>query len=224
MNFSIKYIVCLFVIPMALGGCDGMNDLHQKYLDMGEKVYAAQPDSVFVRPGNSRLRLDIYFTAQRIEKGVIFWNQGKDSTVFHISARPLFQLDMPNMQEGDYTYRLLMYDKFGNKSLPIEVVGKVYGENYIDGLINRGIYETYRSGNTATIAWKEVDFCAGVEVTYLDSKGETIVLIVPSGEDNTIIPDFKAGSTFSYVTLYRPQPDAIDVFRVKRTATYKFPS
>ena len=63
-NYNYLWIVLISFLV----SCSDMNDLHQPYLDQGEHIYAAKVDAVVVRPGNERIQLDLFYTAQRIKE------------------------------------------------------------------------------------------------------------------------------------------------------------
>ena len=63
-NYNYLWIVLISFLV----SCSDMNDLHQPYLEQGEHIYAAKVDAVVVRPGNERIQLDLFYTAQRIKE------------------------------------------------------------------------------------------------------------------------------------------------------------
>ncbi|SHE80615.1 F5/8 type C domain-containing protein [Bacteroides faecichinchillae] len=210
---KIIYIGMLMLAVM-FTACSEMNDLHQHYLDEGERVYAAKVDSVLTKPGKLRLALDIFLPSQRAEKGMIYWNNNQDSLEFEVErTQDEFQrIIIADLQEGSHIFTFMMYDSFGNSSLPYEAVGTVYGEDYANSLLNRGIEEVVKSGNDMLIRWKESGESAGVLLTYTNKSGETMNVEIPSYETETVVSDVNSGDEFSYITYYLPVDEAIDVF------------
>lgn len=107
-------------------------------MDQGEHIYAAKVDAVVVRPGNERIQLDLFYTAQRIKECVIYWNVRQNSLVKELPASgvngvPVLLEDMP---EGTYSFEIVTKDLYGNESLVVEASGKSYGNSYKSGLIN----------------------------------------------------------------------------------------
>lgn len=209
---SAGVVICL----MALVGCDEMNSLHQQYLDEGEKVYAAQIDSSKIRSGYQRQQLDLFFMAQRILRGKITWNFGRDSLEIDFPApgKTPFSVVIPDLEEGDYTYKLITYDKYGNHSIPMEMVGKVYGKNYQDGLVNKRI-ETMRTENDGStvvtvLKWRRTENSVGVNMTYTNREGKEITVFIPEKEEETKLTDNVTGGKFSYSTLFLPDTACID--------------
>lgn len=132
-NYNYLWIVLISFLV----SCSDMNDLHQPYLDQGEHIYAAKVDAVVVRPGNERIQLDLFYTAQRIKECVIYWNVRQNSLVKELPASgvngvPVLLEDMP---EGTYSFEIVTKDLYGNESLVVEASGKSYGNSYKSGLI-----------------------------------------------------------------------------------------
>ena len=113
-NYNYLWIVLISFLV----SCSDMNDLHQPYLDQGEHIYAAKVDAVVVRPGNERIQLDLFYTAQRIKECVIYWNVRQNSLVKELPASgvngvPVLLEDMP---EGTYSFEIVTKDLYGNES------------------------------------------------------------------------------------------------------------
>lgn len=212
-------LVCWVVVFAA---CSEMNDLHQPYLDEGEKIYAAKVDSVLARPGNKRLALDIYMPTQRVERGIIVWNNNADTLRFEVNrGRDEYQrILIENLVEGSYIFTFVMYDAFGNQSLPYEVVGAVYGEDYASSLLNRTIEKLEKNGNDMIITWRESGESNGLLFTYTNVNNKQVDLEIPADEMETVINDANPGSTFSYITYFYPVDNAIDSFPTSSRSGY----
>lgn len=129
-------IMCALAAVALLSSCSKMNDLHQPYLDKGEKVYAAKVDSVKAFIGVDSQVLDIYLPSQRVAKGLITWNLGADSLEFDVpESGNLKTVTITGLSEGNYTYEIYTYDKFGNISLPFELTSNVVSQATLDNKI-----------------------------------------------------------------------------------------
>ena len=119
-----------------LSSCSKMNDLHQQYLDKGEKVYAAKVDSVTAFIGVDSQVLEIYLPSQRVAKGLITWNLGADSLEFDAPENGNCKIvTITGLEEGNYTYEIYTYDSFGNISLPFEITSNVISQATLDNMI-----------------------------------------------------------------------------------------
>ncbi len=133
MNIRILFASAAVVALMAVS-CSEMNDLHKPYLERGETVYAAKVDSVKALVGVNSQVLDIYVPSNRITRGVILWNLGQDSVEFSVpdpSKSPV-RVVIPGLSEGNYTYDIVSYDAYGNKSLSYEITSNVVSEETMD--------------------------------------------------------------------------------------------
>lgn len=194
-----------------------MNDLHEAYLQQGETIYAAKVDSVAVGPGDRRVKLELFIKAQRVEEILIYWNQKKDCQKCEVGNKTgKFDVLIENLEEDDYVFQIITKDKFGNPSLPVECVGKVLGENYKTGLVNRRItnIESLEGGGF------RLHFAAAVEtaiksiVLLVNGENEKLTYEVPVGESMLEIPDCKE---ITYYTVYLPESNSPDVFDSSET-------
>lgn len=129
MNIRILFASAAAVALLAVS-CSEMNDLHNPYLERGETVYAAKVDSVKALVGVNSQVLDIYVPSNRITRGVVLWNLGQDSVGFSVpdpSKSPV-RVVIPDLSEGNYTYDIVSYDAYGNKSLSYEITSNVVSE------------------------------------------------------------------------------------------------
>lgn len=106
------------VVALSLVSCSKMNDLHKPYLEKGETVYAAKVDSVKALVGVNSQVLDIFVPANRVSRGVVRWNLGQDSLEFSLPASLVspVRVVVPGLEEGNYTYDIVTYDSYNNKS------------------------------------------------------------------------------------------------------------
>ena len=131
-----RIIITCALAVMALLSCSKMNDLHQQYLDKGEKVYAAKVDSVTAFIGVNSQVLEISLPSQRVAKGLITWNLGADSLEFDIPENGNCKtVTITGLEEGNYTYEIYTYDSFGNISLPFEITSNVISQATLDNMI-----------------------------------------------------------------------------------------
>jgi hypothetical protein len=189
-----------------------MNDLHDGYLANGEITYAAKVDGVEIRPGENRVLMDIQIISQRIETVRIYWNDYLDSVDVAVNNQVgLFQQVLNNLEEKDYIFYLVSFDKFGNKSLPFEASGTVYGEKFKNGLSNRRIQTVYIVNEVMTLEWSGAPTNALYsELIYTDNAGRERTLQIPLDETSTSLEDWKSG--LKHRTLFVPEATVIDTF------------
>lgn len=207
-----QYVLAGAVLCIVLSSCSKMNDLHNEYLEGGEITYAAKVDGVEIRSGENRVLLNIQIVSQRIETVRIYWNDYLDSLDVAINNRVgLFPQYLNNLEEKDYIFYLVSFDKFGNKSLPFEVSGTVYGERFKNGLSNRRVQTAYIVNGVLTLDWSGAPTNAvSSELLYTDNTGSERTLPIPLDETSTSLEDWKSG--LKYRTLFVPDATVIDTF------------
>ena len=188
------YITCIVMTAFFTQSCSKMNDLHQKYLDEGEIIYAAKMDSVAPCVGKGRIQFEMFIRAQRIETVRIFWNDYADSVDVQVGNQTgVIKKLIENMAEKSYIFQFVSIDKFGHKSLPFEVIGKVYGNAYESILVNRGV-SIHNSGAGLVLTFiAAAENNVATEVTYTNTSGLLKTISVPSNVITHIIPDNKGG-------------------------------
>jgi hypothetical protein len=131
-----------------------------------------------------------------------------------------------DLSENMHTFYVKTFDAKGNVSIPCEISGKVYGNNYISGLTNREIANAVRTGQEGLINWsaKTTDLLFN-EVRYKTGSGETNILRVWSGESSIVCPDVKTGERFEYRSVFLPDKgmDTIKLAWTEAPFLYKYP-
>ncbi len=208
-NIIISAIILISVIVQS---CSDTNDLHEKYLNEGEIVYAAKVDSVEKATGRNRILLNILIQSQRIETVRIFWNDYADSADVQIDSQTgIFSKLLEDMEEKTYIFQFVSIDQYGNKSLPFEVDGEVYGDNFQNSISNRVITSANVVNGELSIEWSgAVDYGLYCYLVYKNSEGEEASQIVFMSETETVLTDW--GSDLKYNTAFVPKEGAIDTF------------
>jgi hypothetical protein len=203
------------ILCIALSSCSKLNDLHDEYLANGEITYSAKVDRVGVYPGNKRAVLNITITSQRIETVRIYWNNYSDSIDLAVNSRiGVFEKMIENLEENDYLFYLVSFDKFKNKSLPFEASGTVYGDRFQNSLSNRRIQSLYIIDDILTVNWGGAPANALYsELIYTGKDGKEHFVPIPLDETSRSIDDFSSG--LQYRTLFMPETTAIDTFRTE---------
>jgi hypothetical protein len=195
--------------------------MHQKYIDEGESLYLGTVDSIKVFPGNERVKFTWKVNADpRIEKTVIYWNDGKDSSVVMANRTQAGILDLEtvlNIKEGIYNFKLVTKDDEGHKSLATERTVQIYGPKYISNLTSRNLVSISVSGNVLTINWATIEsvLIQYTTVRYTDySDPEHPApnsVRVENGDTQTVISGIRLNDVFSVASTYLPA-GSFDVF------------
>jgi len=228
-----KKIFNSIMILLALStfaACDGMMDTHKEFIENGELIYAPKMDSLSFIAGQGRIRFGFWlYNAPNVKTVDVYWNSRQDSMLIPVTAsaeRDSFSVMLNNMPEQSYTFDVRTTDNFGHKSLWSTDFGNSYGEVYESTLANRRIREVKLS----EIEGGELVWFAGgdglvrVEVLYTNKAGATISVLTPADVSSTLCPDVKAGSTFSYRSLFIPEEEAVDTFALAWKTDESFPT
>jgi hypothetical protein len=215
--------IAVLVLTM-LFACSKMDDTYDDFIRDGEIVYTAKVDSAKAYPGNNRMGLSMLLISDpRITKVKVFWEaagraDSAEKTVQRTVNVDTVWFSFPNLAEGTYTFDIYTYDNGGHRSVKTDVIGTVYGEKYINQLVNRAIKSGTYDGvaRTATIKWFGVGTdVIGQEIIYTDSLGvvqKQFAKHESMADSLTLLPVYKKGNSFQFRTLYKPAPNAIDTF------------
>lgn len=213
---SLWILTAVFIQP----SCSEFDE-YKKYVPDGEIIYPAKVDSVKTFSGKNRIMLSWINTDPRIVKYRISWNLGNDSVWIDAggnagASKPdTIRTIIADMEEADYEFSIVSCDDDNNQSVKTFVAGKVYGENYKNTLLNRGIFNSSAlvGTNSAEIEWFEPDLDeVGVEVIYTDTNDQEVSFFMSRDKTLTKLADYKEGTEFQYRTLYLPELDALDTF------------
>ncbi len=226
-------LICIvgFIISL-LSACTEMDESYKDFWKDGERVYPAPADSVEVHPGRNRIELKwLIFGDPNVSKAKIFWNYKSDSleVPFQSTGKSDTVRAMLNgLEEGSYAFTIYTYDPKGNKSIPINTVGRVYGDKYLNSLLTRILKSAFYIGDSLVIEWGDPDgTSAGVKLIYEGLSGDSIYLNISPDAKTTVVKDFAfhPGSIFSYQTVFIPDPMAIDTFyTAEKTVRVKGPA
>jgi len=215
---DMKYIIIsVFAILYLFPSCTDMNDLHNVYLENGERIYVGKLDSAYIFPGKERVKLRYWSSDPRSQKMIIYWQNRSDSLLVDITTKNAgdsSELIIADLPEFYHIFEIVsMTAELSNKSIPYSVSGSVYAEKYEGTLTNRGVKDLYLDtvSNNWTIDWLgKVENGIGAEIVYTDLNGNPRELYAPMSEDAVVVEELK--SDLKYRTLYLPEPDAIDTF------------
>jgi hypothetical protein len=200
-----------------------MNDMHDKYLQDGEKTYIGRVDSVKHLSGRERVLIQYWLTDPRAKELRILWNQKRDSIVVPVPEHePLDMLEVmigegnEKIGEGDHTFFFYSYDNRGHCSIVFETLINVYGDSYQATLINHSLKNRTKSGNKLILTWGGSSNAdeVGIEIIYTQISGLERSVFIPIEElgTTTEIEDIDFSGPVQYRTWYKPQPNAIDQF------------
>ena len=181
------------------------------------RSYIRMIDSARSYSGNKRLKINIAIPSQDIVSAKVFWNNRKDfkEVQLNLTKWPdTISTIIEPLEEGNYSFEVITYDRQGNSSVPVKILGAALGVNYINALANRPIKDIFYENGNAVIYWGNVNNEVLTEVSYTDNNNVLRKVRAAFGKDTTILVNIKPGdlsTTIAYKTAYVPNM-AIDTF------------
>ncbi len=220
MNIIIRTLI-LFFLFLSLYGCSKMDATYKEFLTNSDKLYPGKVDSVQVFTGRERIKFDVLLSSDpKVKKVKVFWDGREQSFETPVNPEEIGrrkEILIPAVEEGDYTFYLITYDRDDNPSIPVEIFSRVYGDAFESNLINRFmISENNFETDSVEIHWAEADLSYAdlrVEINYEDADGSAQVIFVEQDELRTTLRNYKWGLPFSYQTIVQPDSTCMDEFR-----------
>lgn len=208
--------VIFIAIIIGLSSCDSQTDIYEKYIVPNGLIYPGPAQSPITYPGNNRIKISwLKGTDPRVETAKIFWNNYTDSVELVVpSDKDTVSFIIDPIAENTYSFMIRTYDGEGNMSIPIEVPGTVYGNNYKNLLTNRLLKSTYYDGLDLKLSWGAPESSEeGIKVSWVDINGVSHTMDIEPTAIETLIPNFDLEQPLTYSTTYKPDSLAIDLFQ-----------
>ncbi|WP_418895487.1 DUF4998 domain-containing protein [Limibacterium fermenti] len=221
----LSLIYLLVFVSSCLGEIDPLD-----YIEGDEIRYAGKANDVLYRAGQNRL--EIQFTLgpdPNISGAAIYWNLNRDSIIFDIDRSSLennrVNKVIENLTENIYNFEIYTIDKFGNRSVPVNITGRTYGDRYATVMADReieGFELINKEGDVKVLFADSIITSRGVYLEYKDIDNETKKMFV----DNTALYGIIPGASklgvqpLKIKTFFLPEPLAIDTFFSVNTITY----
>jgi hypothetical protein len=227
---AIKNIITVMLIVLLAGGtsCSDMNELADRFLDKGATVYAARVDSAIVYSGYKQVEIEMFVSTQRINTVKITWDYGKGQAEFTVGNQPgIYKAVIENLEENEYVFKLISIDSYLNESLPVEVTGSAFGDNYLQSRIGRSILRVDAEGTDGVITWNPttlmMEDLVYSEVRYTTTSGEQAIVRILPEETKLICPNAKRDVPFEYRSAFLP-PNGVGATGVEwKTYILPFP-
>lgn len=224
-----RKIITFLIFIFALAHCTDMNDIHQEFLDKGERIYVGRADTLVVFGGYHRAKIQgVMSYAKTAEKCIIRWTtEGeRDSVIVQAeewrSNNDTLSVLIEGLTEGTQRFFVQTYDKEGNRSLNVECSGNVYGDQYILSATQKIITQMIAQPEGMELTWNMSEEAIGVEVKYESNDGEKYVN-VEADATTTLLPDWKLSGTVQTRTIFIPEEGAIDTLYGAWSNPLEFP-
>lgn len=209
-------IVFLYIVVGIFSSCQDIDSTYKDFVVPGGIIYSGKAVNPVLYTGYNRVKITwLRGSDPKITKARVFWNNYTDSVEVDIpSTQDTISVIVDNLPEQFYNFFIITYDNEENLSVPVEVMGEVYGENYVSKLYNRPVVSGEKDEQgKAFIQWGNADISNGafaVDVKYLNTTNDTVIYRFDIDEEISELIDFKSGT--SYRTAYIPDSTCIDTF------------
>ena len=213
-----KFFAGACVLMATLAACSKMDDTYKDFIKKGSITYVGTPDSLTVYPGKKRLKLEWLISDITAKTAKIYWNNKSDSLIVPVTPDPgtnIMSVWLNDLREGSYSFEITLYDNNNNRSVVSNVIGKVYGDTYVNTLLARPVKSAIFENSKVVINWGAADLTViGTEVNYNDKDGQQHTLMVPVTATSTELSNYSmaAYGSFNYRTLYVPDSLSLDTF------------
>lgn len=218
--YNTRKWICLLALPIFLLASCAKMDEYKKFVESGEISYTGRIDSVIVYSGDGRVIIEGLFKSDpKVKSCRIYWNNKRDSVdVPVIKTGGIDTLrTVITLPENLYNFQIHTFDAEGNKSVPVYAVGQSYGDLYKESISNRLILSAIGDDqNTVQIIWRNIDKtlgAIGTKIEYTDINNKKQKLYTSIDVSSSTLPNYKAGTKFSFQTLYIPDTLSVDTFQ-----------
>lgn len=112
------------------------------------------------------------------------------------------------VDEGEYTFKLVNEDANGNKSDAVTVDLKAYGQNWYSTLVTRPVKSVDFANGNATVkfedTWANKADCSITTLTYTNKDGETATKQITNATTEVVCDNIAVGATISITSSYKP--------------------
>lgn len=214
---KIFYIIALFII-CSTTACKDMDSLYEQYIVPNGITYPGKALEPMVFAGHLRVKMQWVKSADpSLAYAQVFWNNYTDSIRVDIPKDgDTVTCFLSPLEENSYSFMIHTYDDKGNVSIPVEVIGTVYGEGYIEMLSNRSIKRTETNEHSELIIqWGLADIANGAfatEVKFANATGDMLEYRDWIDSNEGRFAGYEAGSEYFVRTLFLPDSLSVDTF------------
>jgi hypothetical protein len=217
---NINKVIGILGLALVMAACQKKDD-YKKFTEGGEVVYPAKIDSLKIYSGNLRVKVSGALNADpRVVKFRVFWNSKMDSIEVPVTRSggvDSVNYILSGLEEGPINFEIRTYDAQGHISVPMNVVGNVYGERYRSSLNNRGILSTeFNPQGEAKLKFQDLNTGSstiGMQIRYKhkDNTTHDTVIVAQAKDQVVTLPKFN-GNPIQYRIIDRPDRSSIDKF------------
>ncbi len=213
--FKYMAVSALVVSTMA---CQDQTEIYEDFVNQfSDKNYPGKVLEPASFSGKNRVKIEVLTPGDpAVNEARVFWNFYADSISVPVTQTNAVQeIMLDNLPEDSYSFIIKTYDTSGNVSVPVEVFGTSYGENYEKLISNRSLLSSNIDPNTGalTLNFSDADISNGAvetQIKYINTSDVEATASLIADEKNITIEDYKSGGEFA--TSFLPDSSSIDTF------------
>lgn len=230
MKKLLNNIIILFSVTFIIFGCTRSDEYYREYLKKGEVYYPGRIDSLSIIPGDRKGVLRLRMTTDPkivLFKAFVRNSLSANQTVLTFPVAPgdygkIKEYVLNNLEEATYTIDIRTYASETDSSRSVTANQFIYGQRYINTLINRSFlsFDKTDPAMPSAVFAREPNLprvgtfypMQFTEVKYTKTGGATALVSITPYEEYASLPDIADNTTIQYRTVYKPVSNAIDYF------------
>ena len=141
----------------ALVSCTSQDDIYKEFVKDGGLIYPAKAADVKSETGFNKVTL--FWPVPKdpsVRSARIYWDNKTDSIDLNYSDfTDTVSVKIVNLDDRSYTFTIVNFDKFGNKSMESDLTATPYGKNWLSTHEERQFKHAWVDGTTATVQLTE---------------------------------------------------------------------
>ncbi len=167
--------------------------------------------------GRNRAKVEFNVPEESVS-GKVFYGNGKFVEFSVADTGTVQNVIIDELSEGKQILRIVTFNAEGQVSDPKGVYANVYGVNYQNGLVSRQLLnQSTISPTSVEIFFKEAQAGeVGVRILFTNLSGTKDSIMMNSSQTSILVNNIKLTEQYYYYSVFKPEPDAIDVFTTTR--------
>jgi hypothetical protein len=186
-------------------------------MENGEIIYLGKTDSLLAYPGYERAKI-LWLPPKdaKVKQVKVLWNNQADSVIVPVERLPFGEFQevvIDDLTEGVHTLTVYTMGDHGYKSVRAELNVQVYGENYLNAILNRFPVNVAYWDNVLDLTFAAAaESVVKTEISYTDINGNIQTASISNELNDISIQDLDPDQPVRYRTEHMPDSNAIDQF------------
>lgn len=203
--------VSIFLLIIVLVSCG-----KSKEEAITPEIFTGYAKDLVSYPGKNRVKLKFLLDDEQIAYCVVFWNNKSKSKRINKDEEKngVIETYIDELNEGDYTFEVSVYDKNDVLGITVASSRKVYGESYASTLTNRTVRDMiFIIGDVPVLEWSEAKPGeVALDVSYQDETGDVRKSRLKNDQNSITLPGYRENTPIEYRSLYLPEKACLDTF------------